>query len=166
MIVIADTTPLISLLKCDCLGVLRELFGEVQIPEAVYTELTSNPKFAEEAVTIANSDFIHKVNIEDRKSVALLKRATGLDIGESEAIILSDNLKADFLLMDEVKGRKIAVQMGIHIMGTVGILLLAYDTGILSAEDIEATVALLRNANRHISEKLFEQLLDKISHKG
>lgn len=166
MIVIADTTPLISLLKCDCLGVLRELFGEVQIPEAVYTELTSNPKFAEEAVTIVNSDFIHKVNIEDRKSVALFKRATGLDIGESEAIILSDNLKADFLLMDEVKGRKIAVQMGIHIMGTVGILLLAYDTGILSAEDIGTTVALLRNANRHISEKLFEQLLDKISHKG
>lgn len=166
MIVIADTTPLISLLKCDCLGVLRELFGDVQIPEAVYTELTSNPKFAEEAITITNSDFIHKVNIEDRKSVALLKRATGLDIGESEAIILSDNLKADFLLMDEVKGRKIAVQMGIRIMGTVGILLLAYDTGILSVEDIEAIVVLLRNANRHISEKLFEQLLDKISHKG
>lgn len=38
-----------------------------------------------------------------------------------------------------------------------------YDTGILSEEDIEATVALLRNANRHISEKLFDQLLDKIS---
>lgn len=67
--------------------------------------------------------------------------------------------------MDEVKGRKIAIQMGIHIMGTVGILLLAYDLGILSAEDIKAIVELLRNSNRHMSEKLFKQLIDKISEK-
>lgn len=165
MIIVADTTPLISLMKCDCLGVLQELFGEVHIPEAVYMELTSNSKFAEEALAITNSDFIHRVNLEDQKSVTLFKRATGLDIGESEAIILSDNLNADFLLMDEVKGRKIAIQMGIHIMGTVGILLLAYDLGILSAGDIKAIVELLRNSNRHISEKLFKQLIDKISEK-
>lgn len=36
MIIVADTTPLISLMKCDCLGVLQKLFGEVHIPEAVY----------------------------------------------------------------------------------------------------------------------------------
>ena len=38
-------------------------------------------------------------------------RATGLDIGESEAIILSDQIKADLLLMDEVKGRQVARNM-------------------------------------------------------
>ena len=135
----------------------------MQIPESVYAELTSNPKFAEEAVIIVNSEFIHKVTVEDQKSVTLFKRGTGLDIGESEAIILSDNLHADFLLMDEVKGRKVATQMGIHIMGTVGVLLLAYELGILSEELIKSAVMLLRNANRHISEKLYEQLLDKIS---
>lgn len=50
-------------------------------------------------------------------------------------------------------------------MGTVGILLLAYDLGILSAEDIKAIVELLRNSNRHMGEKLFKQLIDKISEK-
>lgn len=164
MIIVADTTPLISLMKCNCLGVLQDLFGEVQIPEAVYTELTSNPKFTEEAKIIANSEYIHKVNIDDQQAVALFKRGTGLDIGESEAIILSDNLHADFLLMDEVKGRKIAILMGIRIMGTVGVLLLAYESKILNEEDIKSAVDLLRNTNRHISEKLFEQLLNKISH--
>lgn len=129
MIIVADTTPLISLMKCNCLGILQDLFGEVQIPEAVYVELTSNPKFAEEALTIANCEFIHKVKIDDQKTVALFKRGTGLDIGESEAIILSDNLHADFLLMDEAKERKIAIQMGIHVMGTVGVMLLAYESG-------------------------------------
>lgn len=162
MIIVADTTPLISLMKCGCLGVLQDLFGEVQIPEAVYTELTNNPKFSDEAIMITSSEFIHKVNIEDKKSVALFKRGTGLDAGESEAIILSDNLHADFLLMDEVKGRKIAIQMGIRVMGTIGVLLLAYEEGILNEKEIKSAVDLLRNANRHISEKLFKQLLDKL----
>lgn len=166
MIIVADTTPLISLMKCDCLEVLRDLFGEVQIPEAVYKELTSNPKFTEEAGVISDSEFIHMVNIEDRKMVTLFKRGTGLGIGESEAIILSDELHADFLLMDEVKGRKIATQMGIRIMGTVGVLLLAYESGILNEEDIKSAIELLRGAGRHISENLFEQLLDKIFRRG
>ena len=38
MIVISDTTPIISLLKAEQLEVLEALFGEVFIPEAVYEE--------------------------------------------------------------------------------------------------------------------------------
>ena len=45
MIVVSDTTPIISLLKCYHLEVLRDLFKEIIIPEAVYNELTSNMKF-------------------------------------------------------------------------------------------------------------------------
>lgn len=36
MIVIADTTPLISLMKIDRLELLHQLFDEIQIPEAVF----------------------------------------------------------------------------------------------------------------------------------
>lgn len=52
MIVVSDTTPLISLLKADALALLESLFGEVTIPDAVYSELTSNPDFADEAEII------------------------------------------------------------------------------------------------------------------
>lgn len=48
MIVISDTTPLISLMKIGHLDLLKTYFGEIQIPEAVYKELTSNPKFTDE----------------------------------------------------------------------------------------------------------------------
>ena len=40
--------------------------------------------------------------------ISLLKRATGLDQGESEAMILTDEQNADVLLMDEAKGRAIS----------------------------------------------------------
>ncbi len=52
MIVVSDTTPIISLLKCHRLEILKELFKEIVIPEAVYNELTSNEKFPEEAAAI------------------------------------------------------------------------------------------------------------------
>lgn len=49
MIVVSDTTPLISLMKMGQLGLIGQLFGEVQIPDAVYDELVSNQKFQSEA---------------------------------------------------------------------------------------------------------------------
>jgi predicted nucleic acid-binding protein len=86
--------------------------------------LISNPHFDEEAREIRESDFIKRVHVDDGKAVDLLRRITGLDMGESEAIILSDTCKADLLLMDEVKGRHVAQQMGIRIMGTIGLLMI------------------------------------------
>ena len=95
MIVVSDTTPLISLLKVGHLDLLDKYFGEVQIPQAVFDELTSNKRFALEAEEIRNCPYIRVVQIEDDKSVDIIRRVTGLDLGESEAIILTDNLHLD-----------------------------------------------------------------------
>ena len=108
MIVVSDTTPLISLMKVGHLELLKMYFGEVQIPTAVFNELRINPRFEDEAKQIEQCPFIHVVKVQDCKSVDLLCRATGLDIGESEDIVLSDDMQADLLLMDETKGRDVA----------------------------------------------------------
>lgn len=123
MIVVSDTTPLITLLKVQHLDLLQTYFGEVQIPKAVFDELTCDERFIAEAEQIRNCQFIHVKELEDDKSVKLLCRATGLDLGESEAIVLTDEIKADLLLMDEAKGRDVAKQMGLKIMGTIGLLM-------------------------------------------
>ncbi len=165
MIVISDTTPLISLLKIDRLNLLEKLFGDVYIPKSVFAELTENLKYASEADIIQNSSFIHVVDEIDQNYVSLLRRSTGLDLGESEAIYLSDIKKADLLLMDEIRGRQVAVCMGLKIMETIGILGLAYEDSIISKEEIKDAIEVLRDAGRHISDNLYGQLLKMIDMK-
>lgn len=65
MIAVSDTTPFISLMKIGRLNLIERLFGEVQIPDAVYAELVSNPEFEEEALQIQGSSFMKRVIIED-----------------------------------------------------------------------------------------------------
>lgn len=67
MIVISDTTPLISLMKVRHLELVYELFGEIQIPDAVYEELVSNNRFFNERRQIQESVFIRKVSVEDKQ---------------------------------------------------------------------------------------------------
>lgn len=112
MIVVSDTTPLISLLKINRIDLLEKLFGDVLIPQAVFDELTVNERFRLEADEIRQKKFIVVKPVNNPESASILKRAAGLDQGESEAIVLTDELKADLLLMDEAKGRNVSAQMG------------------------------------------------------
>lgn len=163
MIVVSDTTPLISLLKIDRIGLLEKLFGQVLIPQAVFDELTADERFKLEADQIRRKQFIKVEAVKNSESVSILKRATGLDQGESEAIILTDEQNADVLLMDEAKGRTISFQMGFKIMGTIGILMAAYEEDELTADEVRKCVEGLQRAGRHISHKHYQMLLDKLN---
>lgn len=163
MIVISDTTPIISLIKIGHLNILQQLFGTVRIPEAVFTELTSNSLFKDEVEQVLSCEYIEKTEVENTISVDILRRSTNLDIGESEAIILADSLKNAILLIDEAKGRKVAQNMGLHIMGTIGILLVAYEEGILDRYSIETCIDNIRDSELRISDDLLEYLHEKIS---
>lgn len=140
MIVISDTTPVISLLKAGQIGLLEELYETVLVPVAVYRELTENPVYQKEADMIRSKDFLSVVAVKNIKSVNILRTVTGLDAGESEALIMYDEQEADLLLMDERKGRSVAKQLQVRYIGTAGILMLAYDKNIIQAEDVKNCV--------------------------
>lgn len=129
MIVISDTTPIISLLKAGQLELLQKLYNRVLMPQAVYRELTENPVYVNEAEIIKSTNFLLAAEVENIKSVSVLRAVTGLDEGESAALIMYDEQKADLLLMDEQKGRRVAKQLNVRHIGTAGILMLAYDKG-------------------------------------
>ena len=127
MIVISDTTPILSLLKAERLNILKQLYGTILIPKAVYRELTENPIYQKEGEIIKNTDFLSVVDVNNIQSVNILRAVTGLDAGESEALIIYNEQKAELLLMDERKGRLVAKQLNVRHIGTAGILMLAYD---------------------------------------
>lgn len=162
MIVVSDTTPLLSLLKIERLSLLEKLFGEVLIPQAVFDELTSDERFQLEAEQIKQKQFISVKPVSNLESVSILKRATGLDQGESEAIVLTDELKADILLMDEAKGRSVSNQMGFRIMGTIGVLIVAYEEHELTGNEVKECIDGLQRAGRHIGQRHYQMLLDML----
>ncbi len=163
MIVISDTTPLISLLKIGRLDLLEKLFGKVLIPCAVYRELTIDERFKTEADQLRHKKFIIIQPVKSMDSVSILKRATGLDQGESEAIVLTDEIKADLLLMDEAKGRAVSSELGLKIMGTIGILMAAYEEHELTSNEVKECISGLQRAGRHIGQKHYQKLLDLLS---
>ena len=162
MIVISDTTPIVSLIKISRIDLLEKLFGEVCIPEAVFRELTTNTIFESEAEIVKNSSFLKITPVKNLKSLEILQAASGLDDGESEAIILADELKSDILVIDERKGRKVAQKLGITITGTIGILIQAHDEKIISTKEIKSYLEQLRNSSIRLSESLIQEALSML----
>lgn len=162
MIVISDTTPIISMMKAGQLELLEKLFGAVYIPSAVYRELTENKAFSEELKMVKESEFLYVGEVVNEKYVTILRNFTGLDAGESEAIVLADEMCSDVLLMDEHKGRQVARKMGITITGTIGILTYAFDEGLLTQEDVEECIERLKESGIRISEKLYQRLWEHL----
>lgn len=82
-----------------------------------------------------------------------------LDIGEAEAIVLAQEKEVDWLLMDEIRGRTIAQGLGLKVIGTVGILLLAKDAGFIS--EIRPLLDILLSQRFRISERVYRSVLER-----
>lgn len=154
MIVVADSSPLISLAILDKLDFLGELFEEVFIPKAVFIEITETGK--------PFSDILHRFSVTKIKKVknkvALSILADELDIGESEAIILALENSISDILMDEHKGRRIARAKELHPIGTIGILIQAKNNGLVEA--IKPLLNKLVENNIYISPRLYKHALE------
>ena len=84
-----------------------------------------------------------------------------LDDGEKSAIALALSLNADLILIDERRGAVAALRKGFEVTGTLGVLDLAAERGLV---DLAAALARLRNTNFRCRPALFDALLKK--HKG
>jgi predicted nucleic acid-binding protein len=133
MIVISDTSPINYLVLIGEIDLLTTLYGEIIIPPIVFNELTADGSPIEVKNWLANKpDWLVVKSTEFEPS----KTFFGLDAGESEAIQLAKELKADLLIMDEKQGRKIAKEQGLKIVGVIGILASAIKQNIIDADEI------------------------------
>ncbi len=158
MIAVSDTTPLIGLASIDRLEILLELFGDVYIPQAVYDETVTYGR--EEGIAkqaVASSNWIHVVKVQDRLAVDVL--LDEMDLGEVETIILASEMKADWVLMDERKGRRKLTQLNIPKIGTIGVLLKAKQLGLIP--DLKPEIEKLQKLGFSISQSVVNEVLKK-----
>lgn len=129
MSVVSDATPLISLTAIGALDLLAQLFGTILIPQTVYHEVVIAGAGKPGAQAVANAAWIQTRVVRDRRAVKALMNNGGLDQGESEALVLAQELQATLLLLDDLAARQLAQQM--PITGTLGVLLLAKRQGLI-----------------------------------
>lgn len=129
MVIVADSSPLISLAILNKLSLLEKLFDDVFIPKAVFEEITEKEKPYFSELKKFSEDKI-KV-IQNRSAVNQLQRE--LDLGESEAIVLALENNISDILIDDFAGRKLAIKQGLLPIGTIGVLLQAKRKGLIKS---------------------------------
>jgi len=133
MKVVSNSTPLIALSRINELELLHTIFGIIIIPTAVYNEVVLEGAGRPGVKEVANASWITKMEVQNLLAVSMLQM--DLDRGEAEAVVLAKELGADYLLVDEKKARRVARSSEMRIMGTVGILGLAAQKGLISNLD-------------------------------
>ncbi len=125
--VISNTTPILSLLKIGKLHILKDLYGEIMIPFAVYEEIEKG----KEKPYYQDLRQVEWIKIKLIQNTASKRHLLDLDKGEAEVIILSEEENADLVIIDELLGRRYAKQRSLNLTGTIGLLLKAKSKGII-----------------------------------
>jgi predicted nucleic acid-binding protein len=157
MIVVSNTSPIINLAAIGRLELLQQLYRTLAIPQAVYHEIVVRGSGQPGASEIPTVVWVERHTVHDLALVHRLEQH--LDAGESEAIALAVEMHADLLLLDERRGRMIAKQHGLSVVGLLGVLLVAKQQGFL--ETIRPVLDELRTvAGFWIDPELFAQVLE------
>ncbi len=153
MIVVSDTTSLNYLILTATVHVLPAIFGRVYAPSAVIKELL-HPRSPQAVGTWASSP-PEWLTVQDPTHTGAWK----LGRGETAAISLALELKADRALIDDRDGSRQATRSGLKVVGTLGILEEAAKRGLI---DIEQKTKELKETNFRASERLYQTVLERV----
>jgi uncharacterized protein len=149
-IIISDTSCLIALQNIGLLNLLKDLYNEILITQEVKNEF---------GLDLPDWIIVLEVKNIEKKSEIEQK----LDKGEASSIALALEIKDSILIIDEIKGRKIAQSLNIEIIGTIGILLLADKRGLI--KDVLSVILKMVNKGFRLSDNLIDKLIEKYSKK-
>jgi predicted nucleic acid-binding protein len=157
--IVSNTTPIISLLKIGKLRLLKDLYGEIFIPQGVYNEIEAG-KNKEFYTDLSKIEWIKIEKIQNKKSLSYF---LDLDNGEAEAIVLATEMEADLVIIDEALGRFHAKHAGLKITGTIGILLKAKQLGL--ATKLKPLLLELKSKSVWLSDSFMEEILELANEK-
>lgn len=164
MIVISDSGPLIALAKIDALPVLFGLYSEVLIPPSVLEETVG----AGLRLGVADAQAVEAFHAAGKLQVVAVRSSRielpeEIDLGERDGILLALQEHADWLLVDDLRARNLAEEVfsdqgaKTRIRGTLGVLVEAFRTGVLSqAETLDRLRALEAHPEIWLHKSLIE----------
>lgn len=170
---VVDSSPLIYLGKAGKLYLLKELYGSLKIPAAVYREVVikGEEKGFEDALRVKAETgrflFVHEPKVETVDSIGgrLKKLDFRLGIGEIECIALCLDTNDKLFLSDDDDAKRFARMYGIDGRGTIYMLLRSYKEGVLSKREcIETFESIVEKGfwvNAEVTS-LFYRTLDRI----
>ncbi len=146
MLVVSNSSPIIALERIGRLDLLRAVFPELIVPPAVAEEIgrTALPHSWLAVRALGKGP--------DSRTIS-----GGLGAGEREAISLALELGHVRVLLDDQAARRVARELGLPVVGTLGTLLAAKRKGLMRA--IRPDLEKLRAAGFFMSTELFRRLL-------
>lgn len=126
-VVIADAGPLIAFARLHRLDLLPLIFGGVLVTDTVLEECAGRPDFPESALI---REAVDSKLLELCAAPDIFAFAREVDAGEASAIAMAIERRCG-VLMDDKAGRRMATNIGIPVIGTVGVLVLAKRKGFL-----------------------------------
>jgi predicted nucleic acid-binding protein len=145
--IILDNTVLTSFAYIDRLDIPHKLFGDVCLPESVYYEGVLKAKTSKRVERIRRSVEVGLIKVikpekNDIEFAEGLQRTLG--IGERYTIAIGISKKC-LIATDDLKPRRIAKELGLDIIGTLGILRLAYKKVLIDKEELRKLVKMLHD---------------------
>ncbi|MBE9155582.1 DUF3368 domain-containing protein [Nodosilinea sp. LEGE 06152] len=156
MILVSDASSLGSLALIDYLWLLESIYGTVIISEVAANDLATAKNARVQAVL--SSGWVHVQAPSELAIAEAMQPGKQLDLGETHAIALALQLKADDLLMNERRGRQVAHDLELSVIGIFGIIVLAKKKALIpSVRRLMDT--LVEQAGFRISHRLYQRIL-------
>ena len=153
MKVVSDTSPILALASIGELDLLRRLFERVHVPTAVDREILGSSRAAFRSAVSEGWVAVEALppgTVRD-------PRLRSLGAGEGEAIALALETPESVILLDDRVARRTAAARGLQVVGTAGILALAFERGWIP--DLEERLEELKATGFWISDRVFRSVL-------
>ena len=155
MIVVSDSSPLIALSSVDRLDLIQLIFDTVIIPVSVRDEVMGTAA----KIAVELPSFIRVEPVAAEVPVRFLK--LNLHAGESEAIALALERGIQGIILDDKQAREIAGELGLKVIGTLGVHMLAKRKGFLS-EVRPVMTQIIERVNFRIAPSVLNRALSLI----
>lgn len=152
---VSNTTPIISLSVIRKLEILKDIFHEIIIPQAVYEEIKGKPGYGYHEIDSSDFIIVQPITMTEHE----LLSSKRLDIGEAQTIILSQEIRADNVIIDENLGYAIAKEYGLNVIRTLSILLKAKELNIIT--ELKPILDEMISKGRWYSDRVYYSFLSK-----